>query len=74
MDSEWAEPASLGGQFIGSALPQSCYGNYKRGCSAGIYGTDMSLGEIMKGEQERNQLKHNAMWEETTQCVFFLKR
>lgn len=37
--SQWVEPVSITGQITGSVVLLSCYGNYKCGCSAGIYGT-----------------------------------
>lgn len=50
VDSQWVEPLSLIGHFIGSVLPLSFHGNYKWGYSAGIYGAHISLREIMTRE------------------------
>lgn len=62
VDSQRVEPVSLGGQFIGSVSPLSCYGNYKRGCSAGIYGTHISLREIMMGGQRNTTEEFLSRW------------
>lgn len=70
--SQWVEPLSLTGQIIGSVVLPSCYGNYKCGFSAVIYGTVIFAprGNDKGGGEEswdtQNQCRRR------TQCVIWV--